>query len=58
MIVRDLIVIAGGQGTRISAHFPGLPKLLLPVAGKTVVEHLICEIPFARLFSTDLVPLP
>jgi histidinol-phosphate phosphatase family protein len=50
MIGRDLIVIAGGQGTRISAHFPGLPKLLLPVAGKTVFEHLICEIPFARLF--------
>ena len=50
MVGRDLIVVAGGKGTRISAHFPGVPKLLLPVAEKTVLEHLLREVPFTRLF--------
>lgn len=37
--ITHLVIIAGGQGTRLAALFPGLPKSLIPVAGKPVIQH-------------------
>ncbi len=39
--VTELIVLAGGFGTRIQAVAGGLPKVLLPVAGRPFLGHLI-----------------
>lgn len=32
------IIMAGGKGTRISALFPNIPKPLIPIEGKPVLE--------------------
>ena len=32
------IIMAGGKGTRISALFPDIPKPLIPIEGKPVLE--------------------
>lgn len=33
------ILLLGGAGTRIAALYPGLPKALVPVAGRPFLEH-------------------
>jgi len=38
------VVLVAGKGTRMAKHYEG-PKHLLPVAGKTVVEHALDNIP-------------
>lgn len=35
------IIMAGGKGTRISELFPDIPKPLIPICGKPVLEHEI-----------------
>lgn len=37
----DLVVLAGGLGTRLRAAVPDLPKPMAPVAGRPFLEHLI-----------------
>jgi D-glycero-D-manno-heptose 1,7-bisphosphate phosphatase len=32
-------ILAGGQGTRMAALYPDLPKPMIPVAGKPVLQH-------------------
>lgn len=39
--VRGLI-LAGGFGKRMTQSYPNVPKVLLPIAGKPLLEHLIC----------------
>ena len=36
-----MIIMAGGQGTRLRPHTESCPKPLLPVAGKPMLEHII-----------------
>jgi NDP-sugar pyrophosphorylase family protein len=36
-----MIVMAGGQGTRLRPHTENCPKPLLPVAGKPMLEHIV-----------------
>ncbi len=36
-----MIIMAGGQGTRLRPHTENCPKPLLPVAGKPMLEHII-----------------
>ena len=36
--------MAGGQGTRISELFPDIPKPLIPICGKPVLEWEICNL--------------
>lgn len=36
------VIMAGGKGTRISSLFADLPKPMIPIAGKPVLEHEIC----------------
>lgn len=35
------VIMAGGRGTRISEFFPDIPKPLIPICGKPVLEHEI-----------------
>ena len=35
------VIMAGGRGTRIAELFPDLPKPLIPICGKPVLEHEI-----------------
>jgi dTDP-glucose pyrophosphorylase len=36
-----MVLMAGGQGTRLRPHTANCPKALLPVAGKPMLEHII-----------------
>jgi dTDP-glucose pyrophosphorylase/CBS domain-containing protein len=36
-----MVIMAGGQGTRLRPHTENCPKPLLPVAGKPMLEHII-----------------
>jgi len=38
------IVLAAGRGTRLSAISDGVPKLLLDIGGKTLIEHLALQL--------------
>lgn len=38
------IIMAGGKGTRISVLFPEIPKPLIPIEGKPVLEWEICSL--------------
>ena len=37
--VSHLAIVAGGKGARLAAQFKDLPKILVPVGGKPVLEH-------------------
>ena len=37
--MRHLAIIAGGKGVRMGEVFPGLPKALIPVGGKPLLQH-------------------
>ena len=36
-----IVIMAGGQGSRLRPHTENCPKPLLPVAGKPMLEHII-----------------
>ena len=36
-----MVIMAGGQGTRLRPHTENCPKPLLPVSGKPMLEHII-----------------
>jgi dTDP-glucose pyrophosphorylase len=36
-----MVIMAGGEGTRLRPHTQNCPKPLLPVAGKPMLEHII-----------------
>ncbi len=38
------VIMAGGKGTRISALFPDIPKPLIPIEGKPVLEWELCSL--------------
>ena len=42
-IKADVVILAGGFGTRLKDHFPNIPKPLVPIGGKPILEHLIEE---------------
>ena len=37
----DVVILAGGLGTRLRSVVPDRPKVLAPVAGRPFVEHLL-----------------
>ncbi|HSF44621.1 MAG TPA: HAD-IIIA family hydrolase [Chitinophagaceae bacterium] len=41
MIPKEIMILAGGSGTRIQEKLPGLPKALAPIGDKTFIDHLI-----------------
>ena len=38
-----MVIMAGGQGTRLRPHTENCPKPLLPVGGKPMLEHIIAR---------------
>lgn len=40
-MARQLIILAGGAGTRLRARLGDLPKPMIPIAGKTLLEHQV-----------------
>ncbi|MEY4964907.1 MAG: hypothetical protein RL274_490 [Pseudomonadota bacterium] len=38
-MIDHLVIVAGGKGTRLSALFGNIPKALVPVGGKPVLQH-------------------
>jgi len=36
-----MVIMAGGQGTRLRPHTESCPKPLLPIGGKPILEHII-----------------
>jgi histidinol-phosphate phosphatase family protein len=50
---RQLIILAGGAGTRLRERLGDLPKPMIPVAGKPLLEH---QVELAKKFDfTDLI---
>jgi histidinol-phosphate phosphatase family protein len=50
---RQLIILAGGAGTRLRARLGDLPKPMIPVADKPLLEH---QVKLAKKFGfTDLI---
>lgn len=49
------VILAGGKGTRLGALTGGLPKPLVPIAGKPFIHYLIAEL--RRHGFTDIVLL-
>ena len=39
----EVVILAGGFGTRMSEHFPDTPKPLIPINNTPILEHLISE---------------
>ena len=37
-MIPQAVILLGGQGTRLAAQFPDLPKCLVPVAGRPFLE--------------------
>src|SRR6185437_11337415 len=50
--VRHLAINAGGKGVRMGEAFPGLPKALIPVGGKPVLQH---QLELARAAGVESV---
>lgn len=41
MLPVDVVILCGGQGTRIRPLFPSVPKVLIPVHGKPYLAHCL-----------------
>lgn len=37
--MKQLVILAGGMGTRLKARLGDLPKPMVPIAGKPLLEH-------------------
>src|SRR4051812_6634040 len=40
-MTKQLVILAGGMGTRLKARLGDLPKPMIPIAGKPLLEHQI-----------------
>jgi histidinol-phosphate phosphatase family protein len=50
---RQLVILAGGAGTRLRERLGDLPKPMIPIAGKPLLEH---QVELAKKFGfTDLI---
>ena len=51
--MKSLAILAGGKGTRLKDRLGDLPKPMIPVGGKPLLEH---QVELARKYGfTDLV---
>src|SRR5580698_7543570 len=39
--MKQLVILAGGMGTRLRARLGDLPKPMIPIAGKPLLEHQV-----------------
>lgn len=47
----EVIVLAAGQGKRMHQAFPGIPKVLVPLAGRPMIDHLLDAVAEAGVSS-------
>jgi len=52
---RQTIILAAGNGTRIQAGLPGIPKPLVPVGGRPLIEHALQQAELAGCHSAVVV---
>ncbi len=52
--MKQLLILAGGQGTRLKDRLSGLPKPMIPIAGRPLLEHQI-ELARAHGFTNVLL---
>ena len=45
----DIIILAGGLGTRLASVVSEVPKPMAPVAGKPFLDHLLCKLPMQNV---------
>ena len=45
------VIPAAGLGKRMQSHFPGIPKALIPVAGKSMIDHVLDAINAASILA-------
>ena len=43
-VVRDAVILAAGRGTRMKALTEDVPKPMLPVAGRPLLEHIVATL--------------
>lgn len=48
-------IIAAGKGERLNPHFPGLPKPLLPIKSKTLIDWQIEQLEKAEFSDVSIV---
>jgi histidinol-phosphate phosphatase family protein len=52
-MLNQLVILAGGMGTRLRARLGDLPKPMIPIAGKPLLEH---QIELAKLYGfSDII---
>jgi len=57
--MKQLIILAGGKGTRLKDRLGDLPKPMIPIAGKPLLEHQVDLAKKIRLHGFDFLrPLP
>ncbi len=49
------MILAGGRGTRLAARFGDIPKPLVPVAGRPVLEHQLASLRASGIHDVTLV---
>ena len=45
----DVIILAGGLGTRLASVVSDVPKPMAPVAGKPFLDHILCKLPLGNI---------
>src|ERR1043166_8623688 len=61
--MKQLVILAGGKGTRLKERLGDLPKPMIPIGGKSLLEHqveLACEHGFTDIllfvcYRADLI---
>ncbi len=48
------VILAGGFGTRLRPHTTVLPKPLVPVGGRPILERILCQLSAADVSDVDL----
>ena len=54
-MVKQAVILAGGKGTRLAARLNGLPKPLIDIAGKALLERQIELLKYAGIDEVVLL---
>jgi len=49
----DVVILAAGEGSRIRAHFPTIPKPLIPVRKKPMLVHILEHLHYVAITLTE-----
>ena len=52
-----VVILAGGFGTRLSEYTDTIPKPMVPIGGKPIIEHIINMIILRMDIKSFLLPL-